>query len=111
MAEFQSFVHALFYFAALPACIEPLRAEVEEVIECEGRTKEALDQMYKVTVSSRSRSKRIRWEIVSAAPSCVCFTLTETVVVTRVARKDYTSADGTRIPRGTTVSVNPTQAH
>ena len=31
--------------------------------------------------------------------------------MTRVARKDYTFADGTRIPRGTTVSVNPTQAH
>ena len=29
----------------------------------------------------------------------------------RVARKDYTFADGTGIPQGTTVSVNPTQAH
>ena len=63
------------------------------------------------TVSSRSRSERLRWEIVSAAPSCVCSTLTEPVIMTRVARKDYTFADGTRIPQGTTVSVNPTQAH
>ena len=31
--------------------------------------------------------------------------------MTRVASKDYTFADGTRIPQGTTVSVNPTQAH
>ena len=28
-----------------------------------------------------------------------------------VTRKDYTFADGTRIPQGTTVSVNSTQAH
>ena len=37
--------------------------------------------------------------------------LTETVVMMRVARKDYTFADGTRIPQETTVSVNPTQVH
>ena len=37
--------------------------------------------------------------------------LTETVVMMRFARKDYTFADGTRIPQGTTVRVNPTQAH
>ena len=63
------------------------------------------------TVLSRSRSERLCWELVSAAPSCVCFMLTETVVMRRVARKDYTFADGTRIPQGTTVSINPTQAH
>ena len=34
--------------AALPEYIGPLRAEVEEVIERGGWTKEALDQMYKV---------------------------------------------------------------
>ena len=29
----------------------------------------------------------------------------------RIAREDYTFADGTGIPQGTTVGVNPTQAH
>ena len=38
----QPFVHALFYLAALPEYIGPLRAEVEEVIEREAWTKEAL---------------------------------------------------------------------
>ena len=37
--------------------------------------------------------------------------LTETVVMIRVTRKDYTFTDGTLIPRGTKVSVSPTQAH
>ena len=37
--------------------------------------------------------------------------LTKTVVMMRVAGKDYTFADGTRILQGTTVSANPTQAH
>ena len=44
----QSFVHALFHLAALPEYIAPLRAEVEEVIEREGWSKEGLDQMHKV---------------------------------------------------------------
>ena len=46
--EFQSFVDALFYLAALPEHIGPLCEEVEEVIVHKGWTKEALDQMYKV---------------------------------------------------------------
>ena len=95
----------------LPEYIGPLRAKVEEVTEREGWTKRPWIRCKRSIVSSGSRSERLRWEIVSAASSCVCFTLTETVVMTRVARKDYTFADGTRIPRGTTVSVNPTQAH
>ena len=32
-----------------------------------------------------------------------------TVIMRRVARKAHTLADGTRIPQGTTVSVNPSQ--
>ena len=40
----QSFVHALFYLAALPEYIASLRAEVEE----EGRSKEGLDKTDKV---------------------------------------------------------------
>ena len=35
-------MHALFYLAALPEDIGPLRAEVEEVIEREAWTKEAM---------------------------------------------------------------------
>ena len=38
-------MHALFYLAALPGYIGPLRAEVEGVIEREGWTKEALDHV------------------------------------------------------------------
>ena len=63
------------------------------------------------TVSSRSRSERLRWEIVNAAPSSIHFTLTETVVMMRIAEEDYTFADGTRLPQGTTVGVNLTQTH
>ena len=44
----QSFVHVLFYLAALPEYIAPLRAEIEEVIEREGWSKEGLDKMHKV---------------------------------------------------------------
>ena len=41
-------MHTVFYLAALPEYIGPLRGEVEEVIEREGWTKEALGQMYKI---------------------------------------------------------------
>ena len=111
LGEFQPFVHAFFYLAALPEYIGPLRAEVEEVIEREDWTKEALDEMYKVDSFIKESQRKTPLGIVSAPPSCVCFTLTETVVMTRIARKDYTFADGTRIPQGTTVSIHPTKAH
>ena len=103
-------MHALFYLAALPEYIGPFRAEVEEVIERECLTKEALDQIDKVD-SFIKESQRKTSLGNRAASSCVCFMLTKTVVMMRVARKDYTFADGTRIPQGTTVSVNPAQAH
>ena len=59
MAEFQTFVHALFYLAALPEYIGPLRAGVEEVIERKGRSKEALDQMDKVDSFIKESQRKI----------------------------------------------------
>ena len=71
IAGIQPFVHALFYLAVLPEDIRPLRAEAEEVTEREGWTKRPWIRCTRSTVSSRTRSERLRWEIVSAAPSCV----------------------------------------
>ncbi|EDR01384.1 uncharacterized protein LACBIDRAFT_310984 [Laccaria bicolor S238N-H82] len=94
--EFQPFVHALFYLAALPEYIGPLRAEVEEVIEREGWSKEALDQMHKVDSFIKESQRK---------------TSLGTLVMVRIAKEDYTFADGTHIPQGTTVGVNLAQAH
>ena len=42
------FTHALFYLAAHPQCIQPLREEVEGIVEKDGWTKTALGKMHKV---------------------------------------------------------------
>ena len=41
-------MHAFYYLAAFPEYLQPLREEVEEVIESEGWTKAGLDQMHKI---------------------------------------------------------------
>ena len=42
------FTHALFYLAANPQYIDPLREEVESIVEKEGWSKAAVDKMRKV---------------------------------------------------------------
>ena len=42
------FTHALFYLAANPQYIGPLREEVEGIVEKEGWSKAAVDKMRKV---------------------------------------------------------------
>jgi hypothetical protein len=44
----KSFTHAFYCLAACPEYMKPLREEVEEVVQREGWTKAALDQMYKI---------------------------------------------------------------
>ena len=44
----KSFTHALFYLAANPQYIQPLREEVEDVLEKEGWSKPALGKMRKL---------------------------------------------------------------
>jgi len=41
-------VHALYYLAAFPEYIQPLREEVEEIVKSEGWTKTALGKMHKL---------------------------------------------------------------
>ena len=42
------FTHALFYLAANPQYVQPLREEVEGIVGKEGWTKTALGKMHKV---------------------------------------------------------------
>jgi hypothetical protein len=48
LAVLQTFTQALYDLAARPQYIQPMREEVEAVIQEEGWTKAALGQMYKV---------------------------------------------------------------
>ena len=46
--RWQGFAQALIYLAGHPQCIQPLREEVEAIVEKEGWTKTALMKMNKV---------------------------------------------------------------
>ena len=108
MAEFQTFVHALFYLAAVPEYVGRLREEVEEVIR-EGWTKEALDQMYKVDSFIKESQRK------TPLGNRECRSILCLLYADRSSRHDASCQEGLHI-RGwhtysTTVSVNPTQAH
>ena len=87
----QSFVHALFYLAALPEYIGPLRAEVEEVIEREGWTKEALDQMYKVDSFIKESQRKTPLE------NCECRSILYILYADRNSRNEANCQGGLHI--------------
>ncbi|CCM06206.1 uncharacterized protein FIBRA_08450 [Fibroporia radiculosa] len=81
-----SLTMALFYLAAFPQYIGPLRDEVENVVREHGWTKAGLDQMNMVDSFLR--------EVMRASGM-------STGTMSRIALKDYTFSDGTFIPAGT----------
>jgi len=85
-----SFAHALFYLAANPQYVQPLREEVEAVVAQDGWSKAALRKMYLVD-SFLAENQRLKGNT------------SETL--TRKALKDFTFSDGTYIPKGTLISA------
>ena len=109
----QSFTHALFYLAANPQCIQPLREEVETVVEKEGWTKVALVKMTKLD-SFLKECQRVAGTAFGAPSLHVrpfVSLMTWSVSLTRKAMRDYTFADGTFIPRGTMVGIGARAVH
>ncbi|KAF8549780.1 cytochrome P450 [Imleria badia] len=91
-----SFTHALFYLAANPQYIQPLREEVEGIVEKEGWSKAALSKMRKVD-SFLKECQRIE------GISCVG--------LQRKALKDFTFSDGTFVPKGTMIAAASRSVH
>ncbi|KAG5651324.1 hypothetical protein H0H81_009077 [Sphagnurus paluster] len=85
-----AFCHALFHLAEHPEYIKPMREEIEEVIEREGWTHNAMNQMFKVD-SFIKESQRLN------PLGCL--------MINRVARQPFTFPDGTHIPKGTCLSI------
>ncbi|KAF8549777.1 cytochrome P450 [Imleria badia] len=83
-----SFTHALFYLVANPQYIQPLREEVEGIVEKEGWSKAALSKMRKVD---------------SFLKECQRFEGVNCVSLIRKALKDFTFSDGTFVPKGTQI--------
>ena len=106
-------MHAFYYLAAFPEYMKPLREEVEEIIQREGWTKAGIDQMYKldsfIKESQRLHPLSIRKPLSYIA--CTQHINSFSVAMQRVAVKDHTFADGTTVPRGTTVAVALDSVH
>ncbi|KAF8844183.1 cytochrome P450 [Paxillus ammoniavirescens] len=91
-----SFTQALYELAANPQYIEPLREEVESIVEKDGWSKGALVKMRKID-SFLKESQRI--EGMGA------------VGMARKAMKDFTFSDGTVLPKGTLVAIASQATH
>lgn len=91
-----SFAHALYYLAANPQYIPPMRDEITEVINEIGWTRTALNRLAKVD-SFIKETQRLN--------SIGC------LLMPRVARKPFTFSDGTHIPEGTHIEVAAHATH
>ncbi|KIJ41481.1 hypothetical protein M422DRAFT_255386 [Sphaerobolus stellatus SS14] len=91
-----TFTQALYELAARPQYIPALREEVESVVERYGWSKMALVHMNKLD-SLFKESQRIN------GIGCV--------TMNRMALKEFTFSDGTRIPEGAIVSVASAPSH
>ncbi|KAF8075266.1 cytochrome P450 [Lyophyllum atratum] len=91
-----TFSHALLYLAAYPEYIQPMREEVQQIIDQEGWTHDALNQMVKVD-SFLKESQRLN--------SLGC------LMMERYARTPFTFSDGTYIPKGTVIAVAADATH
>ncbi|KAG6380639.1 cytochrome P450 [Boletus reticuloceps] len=95
-AAIHGFTQALIYLAANPQYIQPLREEVEGIVEQEGWSKVAVDKMRKVD---------------SFLKECLRFEGMLMASLSRKALKDFTFSDGTFIPKGTSVAVPSLSLH
>ncbi|KIJ12301.1 hypothetical protein PAXINDRAFT_14916 [Paxillus involutus ATCC 200175] len=93
---FQSFTQALYNLAANPQYMQPLREEVESIVEKEGWSKGALAKMRKID-SFLKESQRM--EGIGA------------VAMSRKAMKDFTFSDGTVVPKGTIIHAASHATH
>ncbi|KZT30762.1 cytochrome P450 [Neolentinus lepideus HHB14362 ss-1] len=91
-----SFTHALFHLAANPQFIQPLREEVEDIVNKEGWSRASLQKMRRID-SFLKESMRYN------GMGCLS--------MTRKALKPFTFSDGTVIPPGVYVNAAQTATH
>ncbi|KAM5541000.1 hypothetical protein V8D89_005311 [Ganoderma adspersum] len=93
---FNAATHALYHLAENPALLVPLREEIEASITLEGWTAGALSKMWKLDSLLRETLRSHQTSLLS---------------MHRMAMKDITLYDGTRIPRGTIVAAAADPMH
>jgi cytochrome P450 len=93
--------------------MKPLREEVEEVIQREGWTKDALDKMPKLD-SFIKESQRLHPISIRKPMPYISYSPKLNAVSVGMPRKvlnGYTFTDGTKVPRGSTVAVALESVH
>ena len=117
-APLQVFTSALYNLAANPQFIQPLREEVEAIVEREGWSRTSLSKMRKVDSFLKETVRMEGIEICqSFPPFTVGITLStyfyfrSLVGLMRKATNDFTFSDGTFIPKGTRIHVGLTALH
>lgn len=100
----------MFYLAAHPEWLKPLRDEVEEVTKAEGWTKDSVNKLNKVDSFLRESQRycALGTSTSPRLPPCTHETLTRGFFaesLRRTAMQDYTFSDGTFIPKGTKVAI------
>ncbi|KAF8637704.1 hypothetical protein AX16_010779 [Volvariella volvacea WC 439] len=88
--------HALYDLASHPEYVEPLREEIQDIIDTEGWTKTAMGKLRKLDSFIRESQR------VSAGGAVVMF---------RKALKDFTFSDGTTVPAGHYTAACQLAAH
>ncbi|KAF8123587.1 cytochrome P450 [Boletus edulis] len=96
MTTSHAFTHGLFYLAANPQYIQPLREEVEGVIEKYGWSKATMSRMRKVD-SFLKECQRVEGMAM--------------VTLSRIALKEFTFSDGTVIPKGAQIGAATRSLH
>ncbi|KAF5372604.1 hypothetical protein D9758_005229 [Tetrapyrgos nigripes] len=91
-----AFTSAMYCLACHPELHEPLREEIQTVIEKEGWSKSAIDRMHKLD-SVLKEASRLGGHTATA--------------MNRLVLKDFTFSDGTTIPAGTFVSAAANATH
>ncbi|KIL60265.1 hypothetical protein M378DRAFT_14248 [Amanita muscaria Koide BX008] len=85
-----TFTFVLFELATRPEYVQPLRDEIEAVINDEGWSKDSVQKLRKVD---------------SFIKECLRVSNFNIVAMARTARKDFTFSDGTTVPAGSMVVV------
>ncbi|KAL4071820.1 cytochrome P450 [Scleroderma citrinum] len=92
-----SLLQALYFLAAYPEYLKPLREEVEALVHEDGWSKSTIDKMYKMD-SFMKESHRIGSNIVS-------------LVMMRKVLKDFTFSDGRVVPKGFYIAAPGNAVH
>lgn len=112
-AEPQAFINTLHYLATNPQYVQPLREEVEAIVEEEGWSKTSLGKMRKldsflkecIRIEGVDMCQSLAWALHTINLYC------SLVGLARKAIKDFTFSDGTFIPKGTRINAGLVAIH